>query len=118
MRARPASVSAGLSVRPGGAPPSAYARQVLDLVDTVAAGQAVTYGEVAEAHGRGSARTVGTVMSRYGRETAWWRVVQADGCPAAPHVTEALRLLRADGCPLVGDRVDLARARWTGPQEA
>ena len=107
-----ASASAGLSVRPGGAPPSEYARQVLDLVDTVPAGGAATYGEVAEAHGRGSARTVGTVMSRYGRETSWWRVVQASGRPAEPHVQEALALLRAEGCPLVGERVDLARARW------
>ncbi len=105
-------------MRPGGAPPSEYARKVLDLVDTVPAGRAVTYGELADLHGRGSARTVGTVLSRYGRETAWWRVVQADGRPAAPHVPEALRLLRADGCPLVGDRVDLARARWTGPRES
>ena len=115
MRSRSASVSAGLSVRPGGRPPSEYARQVLDLVDTVPAGQAATYGEIAEAHGRGSARTVGTVMSRDGRETAWWRIVQADGRPAEPHVPEALRLLRADGCPVVRERVDLVRARWRGP---
>ena len=105
---QPASASAGLSVRPGGAPPSQYAREVLDLVDTVPAGGAVTYGEVAELHGRGSARTVGTVMSRHGRETAWWRVVQADGRPAEPYVREALGRLRSEGCPLIGERVDLA----------
>lgn len=109
---RPVSLSAGLSVRPGGAPPSDYARQVLDLVDTVPPGAAATYGEVAEVHGRGSARTVGTVLSRYGQETAWWRVVQASGRPAQPHVDQALRLLRAEGCALVGDRVDLSRAHW------
>ncbi len=51
-------------------------------------------------------------MSRHGRETAWWRVVQASGRPAEPHLQEALALLRAEGCPLVGERVDLARARW------
>ena len=111
---RPASVSAGLSVRPGGTPPSAYARVVLDAVDRVPAGRAATYGDVAEWTGRGTGRTVGTVLSRYGREVAWWRVVQASGRPAEPHLQEALRLLREEGCPLIGERVDLARARWDG----
>ncbi len=109
-----ASASAGLSVRLGGAPPSAYARLVLDAVDRVPAGRAATYGDIAEWTGRGSARTVGTVMSRYGREVPWWRVVQASGRPAEPHVVDALERLRRDGCPLVGERVDLASARWQG----
>ena len=52
-------------------------------------------------------------MSRYGHEVAWWRIVQASGRPAA-HVEQALGLLRDEGCPLVGDRVDLDRARWEG----
>ncbi len=112
--ARAASLSAGLAVRPGGGPPTAYARAVLDAVDLVPAGQAATYGDVAEWMGRGSARGVGSVMSRHGAEVAWWRVVQASGRPAEPHVDEALGLLRAEGCPTVGDRVDLARARWRG----
>ena len=30
---------------------------------------------------------------------------------------EALRLLAAEGCPVVGERVDMARARWAGPRE-
>ncbi len=113
-RARPASVSAGLAVRPGTAPPSEYARLVLDAVDRVPAGQAATYGDIAEWTGRGSGRTVGTVLSRYGREVAWWRVVQASGRPAEPHVPDALARLAAEGCPLVGERVDLSRARWRG----
>ncbi len=111
---RAASVSAGLGVRPGTAPPSAYARAVLDVVDRVPAGQVATYGDVAEHLGRGSARGVGSVMSRYGHEVAWWRIVQAGGRPAEPHVAEALERLRAEGCPLVADRVDLTRARWGG----
>lgn len=114
MRTRAPSLSAGLSVRPGGAPPSAYARSVLDAVDRVPAGCAATYGDIAELTGSGSARTVGSVLSRYGREVSWWRVVQASGRPAAPHVQDALTRLRADGCPLDGERVDLGRARWDG----
>ena len=108
-----ASVSAGLAVRPGTAP-TPYARLVLDACDLVPAGRAATYGDIAEWMGRGTGRTVGTVLSRHGSEVAWWRIVQASGRPAEPHVADALARLAAEGCPLVGERVDLARARWQG----
>ena len=107
-------MSAGLSVRAGGAPPTPYAATVLALVERIPAGRVMTYGDVAEYLGTGSARTVGTVLSRYGHEVAWQRVVQASGRPAEPHLEQALALLRAEGCPLVGERVDLTRARWDG----
>lgn len=113
---RPASASAGLSVRPGGTlPPTPYALAVLDVVELIPPGKVLTYGDVAELVGRGTARTVGTVMSKHGREVPWHRVVQSGGRPAEPLLTEALALLRAEGCPVTGDRVDLARARWDGP---
>ena len=112
---RPASSSAGLAVRAGsGARPTAYARAVLDVVDRIPAGKVMTYGDVAELMGRGSPRTVGTVLSGHGREVPWQRVVQASGRPAEPHLQEALRLLADEGCPLLGERVDLAAARWDG----
>ncbi len=115
MTRRVASVSAGLSVRGGTrAAPTPYARLVLDTVETIPAGKVMTYGDVAELMGRGTGRTVGTVMSQHGHEVAWHRVVQASGRPAEPHVEQALRLLAADGCPLDGERVALARARWDG----
>ncbi|HEU0103024.1 MAG TPA: MGMT family protein [Mycobacteriales bacterium] len=110
---RAATVSAGVGVRPG-AMPTPYARLVLDAVDLVPAGRAATYGDIAEWMGRGTGRTVGTVLSRHGREVAWWRIVQASGRPAEPHVADALARLAAEGCPLLGERVDLARARWRG----
>ena len=97
-----------------GAAPTPYARQVLDVVDRIPAGRVLTYGDVAELMGRGSPRTVGAVMSDHGREVPWQRVVQASGRPAEPYLQEALRLLAAEGCPLVGERVDLAAARWDG----
>ena len=107
--------SVGLAVRAGsGARPTAYARAVLDVVDRIPAGTVLTYGDVAELLGRGSPRTVGTVLSAHGREVPWQRVVQASGRPAEPHLQEALRLLAAEGCPLQGERVDLAAARWDG----
>ena len=112
---RPASSSVGLAVRAGsGARPTAYARAVLDVVDRIPAGRVLTYGDVAELVGRGSPRTVGTVLSDHGREVPWQRVVQASGRPAEPHLREALRLLAAEGCPLRGEKVDLASARWDG----
>ncbi len=89
-----------------------FAVAVLDLVDHIPPGHVLTYGDVAELLGRGSARSIGTVMSRHGHEVPWQRVVQASGRPAEPHVEEALRLLRAEGCPVTRDRVDLAHARW------
>ena len=112
---RAASVSAGLAIRPGGdLPPTAYAVSVLEVVQQIPPGRVMTYGDVAEFLGTGSARTVGTVLSRYGHEVAWQRVVQASGRPAEPHVAEAIELLRREGCPLSGERVDLVRARWDG----
>ncbi len=96
------------------APPTAYARLVLDVVDRIPRGKVMTYGDVAEMLGRGSPRTVGTVLTNHGREVPWQRVVQASGRPAEPYLQEALALLVAEGCPVVGERVDLAAARWDG----
>jgi alkylated DNA nucleotide flippase Atl1 len=87
---------------------------VLDVVDQIPAGSVLTYGDVAELHGRGTGRTVGTVLAAHGREVPWHRVVQASGRPAEPHLAEALRLLAAEGCPLHDGRVVLSRARWDG----
>jgi methylated-DNA-protein-cysteine methyltransferase-like protein len=112
---RAASVSAGLSVRPGGdTPATPYARTVLDVVDAIPAGRVMTYGDVAEYLGTGTGRTVGTVMSKHGQEVPWWRVVQASGRPAEPMVQEALDKLRREGCPVRGERVVLDEARWDG----
>ena len=102
-------------MRPGaGAPPTPYALLVLDVVDSIPRGKVMTYGDVAELLGRGSPRTVGTVLTNHGREVPWQRVVQASGRPAEPYLQEALALLAGEGCPVRGERVDLAAARWDG----
>jgi alkylated DNA nucleotide flippase Atl1 len=93
---------------------SEYEAAVLDAVTQIPAGKVMTYGDVAEYVGRGSARTVGMVMARHGSDVPWQRVVQASGRPAEPLVEEALGLLRDEGCPLRGERVLLAEARWDG----
>jgi methylated-DNA-protein-cysteine methyltransferase-like protein len=91
-----------------------FARLVLDAVAQIPAGKVMTYGDVAEYVGRGSARTVGMVMAMHGSEVPWQRVVQASGRPAEPLVDKALAILRAEGCPIRGERVLMSEARWDG----
>ena len=112
---RPATSSAGLSVRPGGQiGPTPFALAVLAVVEKIPPGKVMSYGDVAEYLGQGSARTVGTVMAKHGHEVAWQRVVQASGRPAEPYVEKAIALLQAEGCPVRGERVVMAEARWDG----
>jgi alkylated DNA nucleotide flippase Atl1 len=99
-----------------------YAEQVLDVVEQIPQGQVLAYGDIAALLGEGGPRQVGTVMSRYGSDVPWWRVVRADGRPVQGLQTEALARLRAEGTPLVGGalagvRVDMRRARWDPPDE-
>ncbi len=70
----------------------------------------MTYGDVAEYLGSGSARTVGMVMAQHGREVPWQRVVRASGEP----FEGGLALLAKEGCPVRGERVLLAECRWDG----
>lgn len=93
---------------------SAFARAVLDAVAQIPPGKVMSYGDVAEYVGQGSARTVGMVMAMHGSEVPWQRVVQASGRPAEPLVARALELLRAEGCPIRGERVVMSEARWDG----
>ncbi|MDQ6715112.1 MAG: MGMT family protein [Actinomycetota bacterium] len=93
------------------------AEQVLEVVEQIPAGAVLTYGDVAEMVGTRGARFVGNVMSRYGSDVPWWRVVRAGGWPPRGHEERALEHYRSEGTPLVrgvldGIRVDLVRARW------
>ena len=91
---------------------------VLDVVEAIPPGWAMTYGGVAEvvghALGRGGPRQVGTVLSRAGSGVPWWRVVNASGSPPRHARATAIERLRGDGCPLVpdGSRVDLRTATY------
>ena len=93
---------------------TAFAQRVLDAVDRIPRGAVMSYGDVAEYVGQGSARAVGTVMSRHGGEVPWHRVLHADGTCATHKADHQLELLRAEGVPVSGDRVDMRRARWDG----
>ncbi|ORT53077.1 MGMT family protein [Frankia sp. KB5] len=115
--APPASVSAGLGTRISlGGAPGPHALEVLEAVSRIPPGKVMTYGDVAEYVGAGSGRTVGAVLSRFGDEVPWHRVIRATGEPNPAAPVEALRRLVADRTPLRpgGDQVDLAAARWDG----
>ena len=94
-----------------------HAARVLDLVARIPEGRVLAYGDIAKRLGGLGPRTVGTVMSRYGSDVPWWRVIRADGRPPQCHEDEAREHWRAEGTPMVrglvaGGRADLALARW------
>ena len=88
------------------------------MVDSIPPGSVMTYGDVAAAIGSRAARAVGQVMSHYGSDAPWWRVVRAGGHPAIHKEQRALEHYRAEGTPLTWSRdgmfrVNLAAARYT-----
>jgi alkylated DNA nucleotide flippase Atl1 len=105
------------------APPAAiddFASRVLDVVDSIAPGTVMSYGDVAEYLGEGGPRQVGRVMALWGGGAAWWRVVHADGSLLRGHERAALARYEAEHTPLrqpAGGgppRVDMRRARRRG----
>jgi alkylated DNA nucleotide flippase Atl1 len=99
-------------------PAADFISQVLEVVESIPVGRAMAYSDVAAAIGSRAARAVGTVMSHYGSDVAWWRVVRASGHPPVHHEARALQHYRAEGTPLTWSRdgayrVDLTAARHT-----
>lgn len=96
-----------------------WVERVIDVVRGVPEGRVVSYGDIARHVGTGGARHVGTVMSRYGADLPWWRVIRSDGRPPAGHEAEAVQRWRAEGTPTTGfgeaTRADMRRARWELP---
>ena len=91
-----------------------FAQRVLDAVDRIPRGKVMSYGDVAELVGSGSARAVGRVMAMWGSEVPWHRVLHNDGTCATHKSERQLDLLRDEGVPVVGARVDMRQARWDG----
>ncbi len=84
-----------------------FERAVGDVLDGLAAGDVVTYGEVAaEAGFPGAARAVGSVLRRSGGVFAWWRVVTAAGRFVPGHELEQERILRSEGVEVRNGRVN------------
>ena len=105
-------------------PDSEFVARVLDIVDAIPPGQVMTYGDVAAVLGSRAARAVGQVMSNYGSEAPWWRVIRAGGRPPVEHEDLALPFYLAEGTPLLpraastsgsasAYRIDYAAARWS-----
>ncbi len=97
-------------------PAADFVSRVLEVVESIPVGRVMAYGDVAAAIGSRAARAVGTVMSHYGSEVPWWRVVRASGHPAIDHEARALEHFRAESTPLKWSRdgvyrVDLQLAR-------
>ncbi|GAB3607686.1 hypothetical protein GCM10027413_30950 [Conyzicola nivalis] len=92
-----------------------FVSRVLEVVESIPEGRVMTYGDVAAAIGSRAARAVGTVMSHYGSDVAWWRVIRASGHPPVDHESRALEYYRAESTPVKWSngvfRVDLAKAR-------
>lgn len=97
--------------------PDGYASRVLDVVDSIAPGTVMSYGDVAEYLGEGGPRQVGRVMALWGGGVAWWRVVHADGTLLAGHERAALACYEAEKTPLRraagggSPRIDMRQAR-------
>jgi alkylated DNA nucleotide flippase Atl1 len=100
---------------PGRGDRESYVEAVLQTVEALPPGRVASYGDIAEAVGRGGPRQVGHVMALHGAAVPWWRVVRADGSPPRGHERRALELLAAEGTPLRGGRVVLAEARASLP---
>jgi methylated-DNA-protein-cysteine methyltransferase related protein len=78
-----------------------YARLILDLVDAIPPGTVRCYGELAEELGEGGPRQVAQVMSAYGDEVPWHRVVKADGTCAPAVAMRQVPLLQDEGVRFV-----------------
>jgi methylated-DNA-protein-cysteine methyltransferase-like protein len=83
--------------------PATYS--VLARVREIPEGFVRSYGDVSP----GAPRFAGTVLSAFGDEVPWWRVVRADGSLAKGERQRAL--LDREGVPFRCDRVDMAVAR-------
>lgn len=99
-----------------------FTAAVLDIVASIPVGTVMTYGDVAALLGSRAARAVGNIMSGYGSDVPWWRVVRSSGHPAIGHEDSALEHFRTEGTALLvteeGYRVDLRLARYSPGVEA
>ncbi|MGV9745424.1 MGMT family protein [Rhodococcus zopfii] len=89
----------------------AQIERVRELVASIPAGRVATYGDIADAAGLPSPRTVGWIMRTDSADLPWHRVLPASGKPAAHLARRQLARLTLEGTPIRGDRVDVAAAR-------
>jgi alkylated DNA nucleotide flippase Atl1 len=85
--------------------------EVLARVRTIPPGSVATYGDVSP----GAPRFAGTVLFGTTERLPWWRVVRADGSLAKG--ARQKRRLREEGVPFRGERVVMAEARVSRPED-
>jgi alkylated DNA nucleotide flippase Atl1 len=81
------------------------AARIVNRIRAIPPGFVRTYGDI-EPH---APRMVGRVLATTTERVPWHRVVRSDGSVAKG--ARQLALLRREGVPLIGDRVDLRKAR-------
>lgn len=96
--------------------PTDFENAVYDLVRMVPTGKVLTYGGVSRLLGRGTARSVGTALSKnpYAPEVPCHRVVRGDGSlggfdghTSGPRLADKRRMLEDEGVSfLANGRVD------------
>lgn len=75
-----------------------FVAAVRSVVQSVPAGEVITYGEIAlEAGVPGQSRAVGRVLAMGDGDLPWWRVVNAAGRLVPGHEREHRRRLHAEG---------------------
>jgi methylated-DNA-protein-cysteine methyltransferase-like protein len=80
--------------------------QIIARIRTIPEGFVQTYGDIEPR----APRLVGRILATYeGDDLPWHRVVRSDGTLAKGRRQAVL--LRREGVPMVGERVDLRRAR-------
>jgi methylated-DNA-protein-cysteine methyltransferase-like protein len=82
------------------------AREILAIIESLAPGEVVSYGDVAHDAGHpGAARAVGALLASTDVDVPWWRVVRSDGRLVTQNPARQARLLRAEGVTVTADRV-------------
>ncbi|TSD48123.1 DNA methyltransferase [Rhodococcus sp. KBS0724] len=89
--------------------------EVRRLVASIPSGFVATYGDIADAVGLSSPRTVGWIMRTDSSDLPWHRVLGASGKPAAHLAHRQIAKLELEGVPIKDGRIDMSRARHTFP---
>lgn len=85
--------------------------EVRRLIASIPAGRVATYGDIADAVGLSSPRTVGWIMRTDSSDLPWHRVLGASGKPAAHLAHRQIATLELEGVPIKDGRIDMSRAR-------
>ncbi len=90
----------------------AFGQAVRAVIESIPAGEVMTYGEVALEAGRpGAARAVGHLLAASDGSLPWWRVVNATGRLVPGHERDQARHLRREGVVLRPDGRRVAMPR-------